>query len=94
MADKGKKGKDAAPAAPPPGAKPPDKKDEKVEEKPPEKKVEPKDEVGTRKGCRRYKWELKDSNKEFWSMGHAVVKIDPVNGVVSSCYLEKSFFFL
>lgn len=75
MADKGKKGKDAAPAAPPPGAKPPDKKDEKVEEKPPEKKVEPKDEVGTRKGCRRYKWELKDSNKEFWSMGHAVVKI-------------------
>ncbi|XP_001496044.1 CKLF-like MARVEL transmembrane domain-containing protein 2 isoform X1 [Equus caballus] len=84
MADKGKKGKDAAPAAPPPGAKPPDKKDEKVEEKPPEKKVEPKDEVGTRKGCRRYKWELKDSNKEFWSMGHAMVKILSLGCLIGS----------
>ncbi|XP_036044743.1 CKLF-like MARVEL transmembrane domain-containing protein 2 [Onychomys torridus] len=38
-------------------------------------KVQPKDDVGTRKGFKRYKWELKDSNKEFWLGGHAVVKI-------------------
>ncbi|XP_005608368.1 CKLF-like MARVEL transmembrane domain-containing protein 2 isoform X2 [Equus przewalskii] len=96
MADKGKKGKDAAPAAPPPGAKPPDKKDEKVEEKPPEKKVEPKDEVGTRKGCRRYKWELKDSNKEFWSMGHAMVKIlslDLLNDLFACIFLGGAVAF-
>ncbi|XP_050000514.1 CKLF-like MARVEL transmembrane domain-containing protein 2, partial [Alexandromys fortis] len=35
----------------------------------------PKDDVGTRKGFQRYKWEFKDSNKEFWTMGHAEVKI-------------------
>ncbi|KAF5919634.1 hypothetical protein HPG69_000235, partial [Diceros bicornis minor] len=79
MADKGKKPKAdaaaaAAPAAPAPGAAPPPP-DKKEEEKPKEKKVEPKDEVGTRKGCRRYRWELKDSNREFWVMGHAEVKI-------------------
>ncbi|XP_019509359.1 PREDICTED: CKLF-like MARVEL transmembrane domain-containing protein 2 [Hipposideros armiger] len=46
------------------------------EQKPVKKKSEqPKDDVGTRKGCRRYRWELKDSNKEFWVMGHAEVKI-------------------
>ena len=37
--------------------------------------IQPKDEVGTRKGFRRYRWEFKDSNKEFWTMGHAEVKI-------------------
>ncbi|XP_045842932.1 CKLF-like MARVEL transmembrane domain-containing protein 2 [Meles meles] len=77
MADKGKKGKAAAPepeAAPPPeDPKPEDKKGQEPKKK--EKSVQPQDEVGTRKGCRRYKWELKDSNKEFWVMGHAEVKI-------------------
>ncbi|XP_047566157.1 CKLF-like MARVEL transmembrane domain-containing protein 2 [Lutra lutra] len=77
MADKGKKGKAAAPApeaAPPPGdPQPEDKKDKEPKKK--EKSVQPQDEVGTRKGCRRYKWEFKDSNKEFWVMGHAEVKI-------------------
>ncbi|XP_022367041.1 CKLF-like MARVEL transmembrane domain-containing protein 2 [Enhydra lutris kenyoni] len=77
MADKGKKGKAAAPApeaAPPPGdPQPEDKKDKEPEKK--EKSVQPQDEVGMRKGCRRYKWEFKDSNKEFWVMGHAEVKI-------------------
>ncbi|XP_008700746.2 CKLF-like MARVEL transmembrane domain-containing protein 2 [Ursus americanus] len=82
MADKGKKGKPAAPAPaaappppppPPPDTKPEDKKDQEPKKK--EKSVQPKNEVGTRKGCRRYKWELKDSNREFWVMGHAEVKI-------------------
>ncbi|XP_027794890.1 CKLF-like MARVEL transmembrane domain-containing protein 2 [Marmota flaviventris] len=39
------------------------------------KKQEPVDEVGTRTGFTRYKWELKSSNKEFWRSGHAVVKL-------------------
>ncbi|XP_025744558.1 CKLF-like MARVEL transmembrane domain-containing protein 2 isoform X1 [Callorhinus ursinus] len=100
MADKGKKGKAAAPApaaappapaaappapaaAPPPppassDPKPQDKKDQGPKKK--EKSVQPKDEVGMRKGCRRYKWELKDSNKEFWVMGHAEVKILSLQG--------------
>lgn len=39
------------------------------------KKPEPDDEVGTRTGFTRYKWELKSSNKEFWRSGHAVVKL-------------------
>ncbi|MBZ3891022.1 CKLF-like MARVEL transmembrane domain-containing protein 2 [Sciurus carolinensis] len=39
------------------------------------KKEEPKDQVGTRTGLRRYKWEFKSSNKEFWLMGHAEVKL-------------------
>lgn len=78
--DKSKKGKPgAAPPPPPPptGAKPSDQTgDEKGEEIPPKiKSVQPKDQVGTRKGCRRYKWEFKDSNREFWVMGHAEVKI-------------------
>ncbi|XP_034494922.1 CKLF-like MARVEL transmembrane domain-containing protein 2 [Ailuropoda melanoleuca] len=79
-ADKGKKGKPGAPAPaaappppPPPDTKPEDKKDQEPKKK--EKSVQPKNEVGTRKGCRRYKWELKDSNREFWVMGHAEVKI-------------------
>ncbi|CAO2610332.1 CKLF-like MARVEL transmembrane domain-containing protein 2B [Lemmus lemmus] len=42
---------------------------------PPPEANQPKDDVGTRKGFRRYKWEFKDSNKEFWTMGHAEVKI-------------------
>ncbi|XP_053772222.1 CKLF-like MARVEL transmembrane domain-containing protein 2 [Desmodus rotundus] len=82
MADKGKKGKAGAapapaPAPPPTAAKPDDKKDvAKAEEiQPKVKSVQPKDQVGTRKGCRRYKWEFKDSNREFWVMGHAEVKI-------------------
>ncbi|KAM5296807.1 CKLF-like MARVEL transmembrane domain-containing protein 2 [Glossophaga mutica] len=81
MADKGKKGKPgAAPAPPPPAGAPPptDTKpgDQKGEVIPPKvKSVQPKDQVGTRKGCRRYKWEFKDSNREFWVMGHAEVKI-------------------
>ncbi|XP_059237609.1 CKLF-like MARVEL transmembrane domain-containing protein 2 [Mustela nigripes] len=76
MADKGKKGKAAAPVpedAPPPGNPKPEDKDQKPKKK--EKSVQPQDEVGTRKGCRRYKWEFKDSNKEFWVMGHAEVKL-------------------
>ncbi|XP_005876407.1 PREDICTED: CKLF-like MARVEL transmembrane domain-containing protein 2 isoform X3 [Myotis brandtii] len=89
MADKSKKG-DKPGAPPPGGKKegeqPPGegkkgkeegkgKEEEKKEEPPPKpKSVQPKDDVGTRKGCRRYKWELKDSNKEFWVMGHAEVK--------------------
>ncbi|MEJ1276148.1 hypothetical protein NN561_007052 [Cricetulus griseus] len=35
----------------------------------------PHEDVGTRQGFRRYKWEFKDSNREFWKNGHAVVKI-------------------
>ncbi|XP_041628993.1 CKLF-like MARVEL transmembrane domain-containing protein 2 [Vulpes lagopus] len=75
MADKGKKGKAAAPA--------PDQ-DQKEEPKKKEKSVQPKDEVGTRKGCRRYKWELKDSNREFWVMGHAEVKILSLSCLIAS----------
>nr|XP_042133167.1 CKLF-like MARVEL transmembrane domain-containing protein 2 isoform X2 [Peromyscus maniculatus bairdii] len=37
-------------------------------------KAQSKDEKGTRKGFKRYKWEFKDSNKDFWLGGHAVVK--------------------
>ncbi|XP_059732724.1 CKLF-like MARVEL transmembrane domain-containing protein 2 isoform X1 [Bos indicus] len=67
MADK--KGKPGEAEAPPP------QKGEKDPEEPKKKSEQPKDEVGTRKGCRRYKWEFKDSNKEFWSVGHAEVKL-------------------
>lgn len=69
MADKGKKGKVGGP---PPAGK---AQDTKKADDPKAKTFQPKDEVGTRKGCRRYQWELKDSNKEFWIMGHAEVKI-------------------
>ncbi|XP_077742049.1 CKLF-like MARVEL transmembrane domain-containing protein 2 isoform X1 [Canis aureus] len=99
MTDKGKKGKAAAPAPdpapaaaapppPPPGAKPQDQ-DQKEEPKKKEKSVQPKDEVGTRKGCRRYKWELKDSNREFWVMGHAEVKILSLQ----SCLIASMIMF-
>ncbi|ELK25637.1 CKLF-like MARVEL transmembrane domain-containing protein 3 [Myotis davidii] len=61
------------------------KEEEKKEEPPPKpKSVQPKDEVGTRKGCRRYKWELKDSNKEFWVMGHAEVKLLSVGCLIAA----------
>ncbi|KAF6287793.1 CKLF like MARVEL transmembrane domain containing 2 [Rhinolophus ferrumequinum] len=76
MADKGKKGKPKP--APKPAAPTIAEDESQEEEKPPKPKpkpVQPKDEVGTRKGCPRYRWELKDSNKEFWVMGHAEVKI-------------------
>lgn len=89
MADKGKKGKGAAaaPAAPapttatPPPSKSKEDNAEEEKEKKPTKSEQPKDEVGTRKGCRRYMWEFKDSNRQFWVMGHAVVKLfSVVNG--------------
>ena len=74
MADK--KGKPGDPAAAPaPGAPPPGPDAEKKPVEPKKKSEQPKDEVGTRKGCRRYKWEFKDSNREFWSLGHAEVKL-------------------
>lgn len=59
-------------AAPPPAPASPDKKDDK-EAKP--KSVQPKVEVGKRKGCHRYRWEFKDSNREFWMMRHAEVVV-------------------
>ncbi|XP_029782369.1 CKLF-like MARVEL transmembrane domain-containing protein 2 isoform X2 [Suricata suricatta] len=82
MADKGKKGKAAAapapaaePPPPPPAATPEDKKGQDDKNKKKANLVQPKNEVGTRKGCRRYKWELKNSNIDFWLKGHALVKI-------------------
>ncbi|KAJ1073277.1 hypothetical protein K5549_016680, partial [Capra hircus] len=66
-----RKGWAAPPAAPAaPGAQEAESKREYRK-----KSEQPKDEVGTRKGCRRYRWEFKDSNKEFWSVGHAEVKL-------------------
>ncbi|XP_065775410.1 CKLF-like MARVEL transmembrane domain-containing protein 2 [Muntiacus reevesi] len=74
MADK--KGKPGEPAAAPaPEAPPPGPDAAKKPDEPKKKSEQPKDEVGTRKGCRRYKWEFKDSNREFWSLGHAEVKL-------------------
>nr|KAF6406467.1 hypothetical protein HJG59_003043 [Molossus molossus] len=78
MADKGKKGKGGVP---PPAGK---AQDTKKEDDPQVKTLQPKDEVGTRKGCRRYQWELKDSNKEFWIMGHAGVKILSVGCLIAA----------
>ncbi|XP_004460984.1 CKLF-like MARVEL transmembrane domain-containing protein 2 [Dasypus novemcinctus] len=94
MADKGKaKAPPAgAPAPPPPpaGAPPPappgDKPEEQKEQKV-TKSPQPKDEVGTRKGCRRYRWELKDSNKEFWIMGHAEVKLLSLGCLIAALIL-------
>ncbi|KAL1763272.1 CKLF-like MARVEL transmembrane domain-containing protein 2, partial [Sigmodon hispidus] len=34
-----------------------------------------KDDPSTKKGFKRYKWEFKDSNKEFWTSGHAELKL-------------------
>ncbi|XP_069312837.1 CKLF-like MARVEL transmembrane domain-containing protein 2 [Eulemur rufifrons] len=80
--------KGKAPPPPPtdPKAKPPEKKPgeggKDTEQK--TKSVQPKDEVGTRKGCRRYRWLFKDSNKEFWTMGHAEVKILSLGCLIAS----------
>ncbi|XP_036297128.1 CKLF-like MARVEL transmembrane domain-containing protein 2 [Pipistrellus kuhlii] len=93
MADKGKKGD--KPGGKQEGEHPSveDKKgevkkgeDKKGEEPPPPKtkSVQPKDEVGTRKGCRRYRWEIKDSNREFWMVGHALSKILSVGCLVGA----------
>ncbi|CAK6436657.1 unnamed protein product [Pipistrellus nathusii] len=92
MADKGKKGDKSGgkqEGEQPLGEdkKGEDKKGEKKGEEPPPpkiKSVQPKDEVGTRKGCRRYRWELKDSNKEFWMVGHALIKILSVGCLVGA----------
>ncbi|XP_004626096.1 CKLF-like MARVEL transmembrane domain-containing protein 2 [Octodon degus] len=71
--------------APPPPAKPGEEKKEGDQQK-----VQPKDEVGTRKGCRRYRWELKDSNKEFWVIGHGVVKFLSLGFLITTLVLFKS----
>ncbi|KAK7806280.1 hypothetical protein U0070_000302 [Myodes glareolus] len=51
---------------------------------------QPKDDVGTRKGFRRYKWEFKDSNKEFWTMGHAEVKIVSLGCIIAGLHLFET----
>uniref|UniRef100_A0A2K5RIA4 CKLF like MARVEL transmembrane domain containing 2 n=1 Tax=Cebus imitator TaxID=2715852 RepID=A0A2K5RIA4_CEBIM len=66
-----------------------DEDDEAAAPKKP-KSVQPKHEVGTRKGCRRYRWELKDSNKEFWLLGHAEVKILSVVCLIVAMMLFSS----
>ncbi|KAL6063772.1 hypothetical protein STEG23_011762 [Scotinomys teguina] len=55
-------------------------------------KVQPKDAVGTRTGFSRYKWEFKDSNKEFWMGGHAVVKILTLSFVIAGFALLESIY--
>ncbi|XP_004371713.1 CKLF-like MARVEL transmembrane domain-containing protein 2 [Trichechus manatus latirostris] len=62
------------------------KEEEKKKPKKP-KSPQPKNEVGTRKKCRRYRWELKSSNKEFWVMGHAEVKYLTVGCLVTALIL-------
>ncbi|XP_053459330.1 CKLF-like MARVEL transmembrane domain-containing protein 2 isoform X2 [Nycticebus coucang] len=77
-------------------AKPAEAKKVEFQEPVREKSVQPKDRVGTRKGFRRYRWELKDSNKEFWSMGHAEVKIlslDLLNDLFSFIFLSGAAVF-
>ncbi|KAM6223761.1 CKLF-like MARVEL transmembrane domain-containing protein 2 [Rhynchocyon petersi] len=92
MADKGK-GKaapaPAAPAAPPPPPPPQPEEPKKDAEPSPkkEKSPQPKDEVGTRRKCRRYRWELKQSNKEFWVMGHGEVKFITLGFLVGALVL-------
>ncbi|XP_005345687.2 CKLF-like MARVEL transmembrane domain-containing protein 2, partial [Microtus ochrogaster] len=71
----------APPPAPPPGPEP-------GTAPPPQN--QPKDDVGTRKGFRRYKWEFKDSNKEFWTMGHAEVKILCLVCMMTALYLFET----
>ncbi|PNI63472.1 CMTM2 isoform 4 [Pan troglodytes] len=93
MAPKAAKGAkpEPAPAPPPPGAKPEeDKKDDKEPSDKPQKAVQPKHEVGTRRGCRRYRWELKDSNKEFWLLGHAEIKILSLGCLIAAMILLSS----
>nr|XP_037864312.1 CKLF-like MARVEL transmembrane domain-containing protein 2 isoform X2 [Chlorocebus sabaeus] len=97
MAPKAAKGAKTEPAPPPAGAKPQeDKKDDKEPLDKPQKLVQPKHEVGTRKGCRRYRWELKDSNREFWLLGHAEVKIlslDLFNDLFACAFLVGAVVF-
>ncbi|XP_007991770.2 CKLF-like MARVEL transmembrane domain-containing protein 2 [Chlorocebus sabaeus] len=91
MAPKAAKGAKTEPAPPPAGAKPQeDKKDDKEPLDKPQKLVQPKHEVGTRKGCRRYRWELKDSNREFWLLGHAEVKILSLGCLTAAMILLSS----
>ncbi|XP_010353473.1 CKLF-like MARVEL transmembrane domain-containing protein 2 [Rhinopithecus roxellana] len=91
MAPKAAKGAKTEPAPPPAGAKPQeDKKDDKEPSEKPQKLVQPKHEVGTRKGCRRYRWELKDSNKEFWLLGHAEIKILSLGCLIAAMILLSS----
>ncbi|XP_017715732.1 PREDICTED: CKLF-like MARVEL transmembrane domain-containing protein 2 [Rhinopithecus bieti] len=91
MAPKAAKGAKTEPAPPPDGAKPQeDKKDDKEPSEKPQKLVQPKHEVGTRKGCRRYRWELKDSNKEFWLLGHAEIKILSLGCLIAAMILLSS----
>lgn len=83
MADKGKKGKRKAAPAPAP-APAPGPATAAAAAAAPGAAPPPGDEVGTRKGRRRYTWEFKDSNREFWLMGYAEVKlIILVSGPVS-----------
>ncbi|XP_060249237.1 CKLF-like MARVEL transmembrane domain-containing protein 2B [Meriones unguiculatus] len=49
---------------------------------------QPKEEVGT--GFKRYKWEFKDSNKEFWVMGHAEVKIISLVCIIVGLHMFES----
>ncbi|XP_051057781.1 CKLF-like MARVEL transmembrane domain-containing protein 2B [Phodopus roborovskii] len=67
-------------AAPPPGR----------EEAQKYKSLQPKDDVGTRKGFRRYKWEFKDSNREFWTSGHAEVKVLTLAFIIAGLQLFES----
>uniref|UniRef100_A0A8C6F2Q2 CKLF like MARVEL transmembrane domain containing 2 n=1 Tax=Monodon monoceros TaxID=40151 RepID=A0A8C6F2Q2_MONMO len=41
------------------------------------------------KGCRRYKWEFKDSNREFWLMGYAEVKLISLGCLIGSLMMFK-----
>uniref|UniRef100_A0A2K5E8T7 CKLF like MARVEL transmembrane domain containing 2 n=1 Tax=Aotus nancymaae TaxID=37293 RepID=A0A2K5E8T7_AOTNA len=87
------KGDKPAPEPAPPPAKDKPGEDEKDDEAAAPKKsksVQPKHEVSTRKGCRRYRWELKDSNKEFWLLGHAEVKILSVVCLIVAMMLFSS----
>nr|XP_003936309.1 CKLF-like MARVEL transmembrane domain-containing protein 2 isoform X1 [Saimiri boliviensis boliviensis] len=93
MAPKAAKGDKPEPVPAPPPAKDQPREDEEDDEEAAPKKpksVQPKHEVGTRKGCRRYRWELKDSNKEFWLLGHAEVKILSVVCLIVAMMLFSS----
>ncbi|KAL0619848.1 CKLF-like MARVEL transmembrane domain-containing protein 2, partial [Plecturocebus cupreus] len=92
MAPKAAKGDKPVPEPAPPPAKDKPEEDEDDEAPAPKKpkSVQPKHEVGRRKGCRRYRWELKDSNKEFWLLGHAEVKILSVVCLIMAMILFSS----
>nr|XP_004663494.1 CKLF-like MARVEL transmembrane domain-containing protein 2 [Jaculus jaculus] len=51
------------------------------------KSVQPKDEVGARNGCRPYRWQLKDNNKEFWLTGHGGVKVLTLGCLIATLIL-------